>query len=108
MSTDNYLKMLEKLGDNLSLALESDELNTMGEDELLSLLNGLQAFNQSVEIIVGVDQDNFDLEQAESLLSEMDLFLSESEGENDSILTRVDNLGKSLQIRDLDGNQYKQ
>lgn len=108
MSTDNYLKMLEKLGDNLSLALESDELNTLGEDELLSLLNGLQAFNQSVEIIVGVDQDNFDLEQAESLLSEMDLFLSESEGENDSILTRVDNLGKSLQIRDLDGNQYKQ
>lgn len=100
--------MLEKLGDNLSLALESDELNTLGEDELLSLLNGLQAFNQSVEIIVGVDQDNFDLEQAESLLSEMDLFLSESEGENDSILTRVDNLGKSLQIRDLDGNQYKQ
>ena len=108
MSTDNYLKMLEKLGDNLSLALESDELNTLGEDELLSLLNGLQAFNQSVEIIVGVEQDNFDLEQAESLLSEMDLFLSESEGENDSILTRVDNLGKSLQIRDLDGNQYKQ
>lgn len=108
MSADNYVNMLEKLAGNLSLALESDELNTMGEDELLSLLNGLQAFNQSVEIIVGVDQDNFDLEQAESLLSEMDLFLSESEGENDSILTRVDNLGKSLQIRDLDGNQYKQ
>lgn len=107
MSTDNYLKMLEKLGDNLSLALESDELNTLGEDELLSLLNGLEAFNQSVDDIVGINQDDFDLEQAELLLSEMDSFLSENDVAGDSILTRFDNLGKSLQMGALDKNQYK-
>ena len=107
MSKDNYLKMLEKLADNLTLALESDEFSTLSEDEMLSLLNGLEIFNQCVDTIVGINEDDFDLEQAESLLSEMDSFLSGNDAAGDSILKRFDNLGKSLQMGALDKNQYK-
>lgn len=107
MSTDHYLKMLEQVADNLSVALEHDKLDTMEEDELLSLLNGLQAFNRSVDAIVGNNPDEFDVEQAELLLSEMELFFSENEEEGDSVLTKFDNLGKSLQVGELDENQYK-
>lgn len=107
MGTDHYLKMLEQVADNLSVALEHDELDRMEEDELLSLLNGLQAFNRSVDAIVGNNPDEFDVEQAELLLSEMELFFSENEEEGDSVLTKFDNLGKSLQVGELDENQYK-
>ena len=107
MGTDHYLKMLEQVADNLSVALEHDELDRMEEDELLSLLNGLQAFNRRVDAIVGNNPDEFDVEQAELLLSEMELFFSENEEEGDSVLTKFDNLGKSLQVGELDENQYK-
>lgn len=107
MSTDHYLKMLEQVADNLSVALEHDELDRMEEDELLSLLNGLQAFNRRVDAIVGNNPDDFDVEQSELLLSEMESFFSENEEEGDSVLTKFDNLGKSLQVGELDENQYK-
>ena len=107
MGTDHYLKMLEQVADHLSVALEHDKLDTMEEDELLSLLNGLQAFNRSVDAIVGNNPNEFDVEQAELLLSEMELFFSENEEEGDSVLTKFDNLGKSLQVGELDENQYK-
>ena len=107
MGTDHYLKMLEQVADNLSVALEHDELDRMEEDELLSLLNGLQAFNRSVDAIVGNNPDDFDVEQSELLLSEMESFFSENEEEGDSVLTKFDNLGKSLQVGELDENQYK-
>lgn len=107
MGTDHYLKMLEQVADNLSVALEHDELDRMEEDELLSLLNGLQAFNRRVDAIVGNNPDDFDVEQSELLLSEMELFFSENEEEGDSVLTKFDNLGKSLQVGELDENQYK-
>ena len=107
MGTDHYLKMLEQVADNLSVALEHDELDRMEEDELLSLLNGLQAFNRCVDAIVGNNPDDFDVEQSELLLSEMESFFSENEEEGDSVLTKFDNLGKSLQVGELDENQYK-
>ena len=107
MGTDHYLKMLEQVADHLSDALEDDELDRMEEDELLSLLNGLQAFNRRVDAIVGNNPDDFDVEQSELLLSEMESFFSENEEEGDSVLTKFDNLGKSLQVGELDENQYK-
>ena len=107
MSTDHYLKMLEQVADHLSVALEHDELDRMEEDELFSLLNGLQAFNRRVDAIVGNNPDDFDVEQSELLLSEMESFFSENEEEGDSVLTKFDNLGKSLQVGELDENQYK-
>lgn len=96
MSTDHYLNMIANLSDDLSKTLEGDDLDKMSEDELLSLLDSLQAFNRTVDSIVGIHEDDFDLEQAELLLSELDSFFSEKEIKDDSILTRFYNLGKSL------------
>ncbi len=107
MSTDHYLNMIANLSDDLSKTLEGDDLDKMSEDELLSLLDSLQAFNRKVDSIVGIHEDDFDLEQAELLLSELDSFFSEEEIEDDSILTRFDNLGKSLCMGTRDENQYK-
>lgn len=45
MSTDHYLNMIANLSDDLSKTLEGDDLDKMSEDELLSLLDSLQAFN---------------------------------------------------------------
>ena len=77
MSTDHYLNMIANLSDDLSKTLEGDDLDKMSEDELLSLLDSLQAFNRTVDSIVGIHEDDFDLEQAELLLSELDSFFSE-------------------------------
>lgn len=74
MSTDHYLNMIANLSDDLSKTLEGDDLDKMSEDELLSLLDSLQAFNRTVDSIVGIHEDDFDLEQAELLLSELDSF----------------------------------
>ena len=74
MSTDNYLNMIANLSDDLSKTLEGDDLDKMSEGELLSLLDSLQAFNRTVDSIVGIHEDDFDLEQAELLLSELDSF----------------------------------
>lgn len=107
MSTDHYLNMIANLSDDLSKTLEGDDLDKMSEDELLSLLDSLQAFNRTVDSIVGIHEDDFDLEQAELLLSELDSFFSEKEIKDDSILTRFYNLGKSLCMGARDENQYK-
>ena len=74
MSTDHYLNMIANLSDDLSKTLEGDDLDKMSEGELLSLLDSLQAFNRTVDSIVGIHEDDFDLEQAELLLSELDSF----------------------------------
>lgn len=107
MSTDHYLNMIANLSDDLSKTLEGDDLDKMSEGELLSLLDSLQAFNRTVDSIVGIHEDDFDLEQAELLLSELDSFFSEKEIKDDSILTRFYNLGKSLCMGTRDENQYK-
>ena len=74
MSTDHYLNMIANLSDDLSKTLEGDDLDKMSEGELLSLLDSLQAVNRTVDSIVGIHEDDFDLEQAELLLSELDSF----------------------------------
>lgn len=103
---DKYFEMLNSVAKNLEHVSESEEFENLNEDELLSLLCSLQTFNNTVDVIVGIDKDDFDVDKATDLLIEMDSFFSET-GNDDSIIKKFDNLGKSLQFfRKVDGHKY--
>lgn len=95
MQIEQHIKMLEKVSDDLNNAV--DDLHKMNEDELVSLLNGLKSFNQSVDYIIGQDDDDFDLDKAEALLNEMELFFS-NDSDQEFNVKNFEDLGKSLQL----------